>query len=281
MNINEVEKLTGISKQNIRFYESKGLLQPKRNKVNSYREYTEADLKMLETIKLFRLLGFSIEQIDLMQKTGEILNVDEHINSLREQIKNYEGSISICEKLKVEEKLEDLNPKKYLDLVANEEKAGYHFNSIIDDYRLYLKHKYLQEFSFIPDNMCMTKEEFTEALLTYAKEKKKDITIIKESMYPEFILDGYLYTADRVIGRYGAVVRCKLKNKADLPEFITDKKRKRKAAMLYYLPALLLIALFSWLIFAREGEWWLKLIIALAGVTVILAYGIYWRNMDD
>lgn len=32
MNIKEIEKMTGISKQNIRFYESNGLLKPKRNK---------------------------------------------------------------------------------------------------------------------------------------------------------------------------------------------------------------------------------------------------------
>lgn len=39
MNIKETEKITGISKQNIRFYESNGLLKPKRNQDNNYREY--------------------------------------------------------------------------------------------------------------------------------------------------------------------------------------------------------------------------------------------------
>ena len=41
MNIKEVELLTQISKQNIRFYEKKGLLHPKRNEENSYRERSE------------------------------------------------------------------------------------------------------------------------------------------------------------------------------------------------------------------------------------------------
>lgn len=31
MNIGQVEKLTGITKQNIRFYEKQGLLSPSRN----------------------------------------------------------------------------------------------------------------------------------------------------------------------------------------------------------------------------------------------------------
>ncbi|MDE7318096.1 MAG: MerR family transcriptional regulator, partial [Lachnospiraceae bacterium] len=43
MNIQELEKRTGITKQNIRFYERKGLLCPKRNTANNYREYTEED----------------------------------------------------------------------------------------------------------------------------------------------------------------------------------------------------------------------------------------------
>ena len=31
MNIKEVEKITGLTKANIRFYEEEGLVQPKRN----------------------------------------------------------------------------------------------------------------------------------------------------------------------------------------------------------------------------------------------------------
>ena len=36
--INEVEALVGITKKNIRFYEEKGLLTPRRNSENGYRE---------------------------------------------------------------------------------------------------------------------------------------------------------------------------------------------------------------------------------------------------
>lgn len=38
MNIKEVEKVTGISSQNIRFYEKSGLVHPVRNEENGYRE---------------------------------------------------------------------------------------------------------------------------------------------------------------------------------------------------------------------------------------------------
>ena len=39
MKINEVEKLIGITKKNIRFYEEQGLLSPSRNRENGYRDY--------------------------------------------------------------------------------------------------------------------------------------------------------------------------------------------------------------------------------------------------
>ena len=63
MNINELEHLTGITKQNIRFYEKKELIQPMRNLANNYREYSADDLARLKTIKLLRKLDLPLEDI--------------------------------------------------------------------------------------------------------------------------------------------------------------------------------------------------------------------------
>ena len=57
MKINEVEALVGITKKNIRFYEEKGLLTPRRNSENGYREYEARDVEQLRQIKLLRKLG--------------------------------------------------------------------------------------------------------------------------------------------------------------------------------------------------------------------------------
>lgn len=46
-NIKEAEEQTGISRANIRYYEKMGLLQPKRNEKNGYREYTPEDIKRI------------------------------------------------------------------------------------------------------------------------------------------------------------------------------------------------------------------------------------------
>ena len=66
MKINEVEALVGITKKNIRFYEEQGLLSPKRNSENSYRDYADEEVQTLQRIKLMRKLGVPIEDIRIM-----------------------------------------------------------------------------------------------------------------------------------------------------------------------------------------------------------------------
>ena len=46
MKINEVEAQVGITKKNIRFYEEQGLLSPRRNSENGYRDYGEEEVKI-------------------------------------------------------------------------------------------------------------------------------------------------------------------------------------------------------------------------------------------
>ena len=57
MKINEVEALVGITRKNIRFYEAEGLLCPRRNSQNGYRDYGNAEVEALRRIKLLRKLG--------------------------------------------------------------------------------------------------------------------------------------------------------------------------------------------------------------------------------
>ena len=66
MKIGEVGKETGLSASNIRFYEKKGLLCPKRREESQYREYGPEDVRRLKEIMLFRKLGISVESIYLM-----------------------------------------------------------------------------------------------------------------------------------------------------------------------------------------------------------------------
>lgn len=62
MTIREIEALSGMTRANIRFYESEGLLTPNRME-NGYRDYTRSDLETLHKIRLLRALGLGIDEI--------------------------------------------------------------------------------------------------------------------------------------------------------------------------------------------------------------------------
>lgn len=66
MTIKELENRTGMTRANIRFYESEGLLAPKRLD-NGYRDYSEGDVQTLEKIKLLRQLQLDLDTIRALQ----------------------------------------------------------------------------------------------------------------------------------------------------------------------------------------------------------------------
>ena len=84
MTIKEVEKLTGLSRSNVRFYEKEKLIVPVRNERNGYRDYSNSDIENLKKIAYLRTLGISIEDIrsiisenvslrEVIQKQNKIL----------------------------------------------------------------------------------------------------------------------------------------------------------------------------------------------------------------
>lgn len=113
MNINELERLTGITKQNIRFYEKKGLIHPIRNSANNYREYSDNDLTRLKIIKLLRKLDLSLEDIGkiLSEESSLHTSLQQHLHQLENRQKELNGCIDICKSL-LHTELESLNADK-------------------------------------------------------------------------------------------------------------------------------------------------------------------------
>ena len=66
MNIAEVERRTGLTRANIRFYEKEGLLSPARG-ANGYRDYTEDDVETLRKVRMLRQLQLSVPEIRAVQ----------------------------------------------------------------------------------------------------------------------------------------------------------------------------------------------------------------------
>lgn len=62
--VKELAKLCQVPPDTIRHYTRIGLLQPTRDPVNGYRQYTVADSKRLHFIRKAKSLGFSLKEIE-------------------------------------------------------------------------------------------------------------------------------------------------------------------------------------------------------------------------
>ena len=131
MKINEVEALVGITKKNIRFYEEQGLLTPRRNSQNGYREYGEAEIAVLRQIKLLRKLGVPLDEIRTMQGGGTVADgMRRHLVTLERELRDLEQAMELCRGLKNRDiRLNDLDAAALLEEMERMEQAGTTFRN--------------------------------------------------------------------------------------------------------------------------------------------------------
>ncbi len=132
MKINEVEALVGITKKNIRFYEEQGLLCPKRNSENSYRDYGEEEVQTLQRIKLLRKLGVPIEEIrQMLCGTHTVADgMRRHLISLEREQRNLQQSIALCQQIQnLDVPVTDLDANEILTKMAEMERGGTTFQN--------------------------------------------------------------------------------------------------------------------------------------------------------
>lgn len=132
MKINEVEALVGITRKNIRFYESEGLLSPRRNSENGYRDYGEAEVEALRRIKLLRKLGVPLEEIRQMQSGAHTVGdgMRRHLVSLERERGNLDQAIRLCGRLTDrQERLCDLDAGAVLAEMDTLEQTGTTFQN--------------------------------------------------------------------------------------------------------------------------------------------------------
>ena len=132
MKINEVEALVGITKKNIRFYEAEGLLTPRRNSDNGYRDYGEAEVDALRRIKLLRKLGFPLEEIRQMQTGSRTVGdgMRRHLVTLEREQENLRSAAQLCAGLTdCAEKLDALDAQSLLEKMEEMEQSGTTFQN--------------------------------------------------------------------------------------------------------------------------------------------------------
>ncbi len=130
--INEVEALVGITKKNIRFYEEQGLLNPKRNIENSYRDYGDEEIHTLRRIKLMRKLGVPIEEIRLMLYGTHTVadGIRRHLISLEREQRNLQQSILLCQQIQnMNIPAAALDASEILDKMEEMERGGTMFQN--------------------------------------------------------------------------------------------------------------------------------------------------------
>lgn len=119
MTIKEMEARTGMTRANIRFYESRGLLSPERGE-NGYRDYSEKDLAVLQRIKLLRMLDLSLEEIQKLQTGEEVMDtvLSRHLEQLHQEEERAARCRELCARMKADKvQYSTLNVERYLQEV--------------------------------------------------------------------------------------------------------------------------------------------------------------------
>ncbi len=120
----------GVTKKNIRFYESEGLLTPRRNSENGYRDYDGEDVETLRRIKLMRKLGVPLEELRQMRSGVHTVGdgMRRHLVSLERERKNLEAASALCERLTdCQERLDALDAGALLEEMERMEQSGASF----------------------------------------------------------------------------------------------------------------------------------------------------------
>ena len=133
MKINEVEALAGITKKNIRFYEEQGLLTPRRNPENGYRDYGDEEVQVLRRIKLLRKLDVPIEEIRLMLQGTHTVGdgMRRHLITLERARRNLHQSMALCQELTAQDvPISQLDTEALLSRMEALEASGTSFQDV-------------------------------------------------------------------------------------------------------------------------------------------------------
>lgn len=277
MNIKQAEQLSGVSRQNIRFYEREGLLTPERNRENDYREYSQEHIRILKCIRIMRMLDMPLDQIRsvLEGKTPLSNAAAAQQSQLKEQMVQLSAAIRFCTELEEVSSLDDLDTDAMLRRMEDPEQSKGFSRKWLEDYRKVVLAESQKVFTFIPEGSVTNAREFTDALLEYADRENVNLVITKESMYPEFTIDGIEYSAERFYTSVQripvATIRCEVKYPEDFePDVPPGRKKLMKLLNFGWIlvPFLLMnlgiLIRVGWGELLSSWEGWLVLIAMLA-----------------
>lgn len=86
LSIGDVEKITGISKDRLRYYEEKNLIIPERNEENRYRTYELDEILKLFGIQLYRAMDMGVKEIQSIQESASLPEMQAIFEKRQEKI---------------------------------------------------------------------------------------------------------------------------------------------------------------------------------------------------
>lgn len=86
--IGDMAKLLGVTAEAIRYYESKGIIKPLRDKDSGYRHFTTWDLHMLARARHYRQCGFSLEETANLLAGNQLEDVEQALQVKEEEIQH-------------------------------------------------------------------------------------------------------------------------------------------------------------------------------------------------
>lgn len=233
MNTKQVEERTGLTRQNIRYYERQGLLEPARETGNDYRDYSEKDVERLKLIKMLRMLDMPLKEIERVVN-GEVSLKDavekqrEQLLSQREQLR---AAIEVCASIQKEKK-STVDVDAYLNRMEHMSQSGGMFAQIMNDYKQIAQEERERRFSFYVPYPVNTEGELIQAMQEYAEEHSLKLKIMKKGRYPEMILDGVNYVVvsaleeDPKTKAVRTKIVCRREKQAHLDQTISPGRQK-------------------------------------------------------
>lgn len=217
MKRSEVEKISGLTRKAILYYEDKGLIRPHKGE-NNYRTYSQEDLDRLLQISIYRKLGLNISEIKNIlaskeKELGSILRDRQYRLELEETKKN------LLEKLIKSQDFEEISKE-----LENLEKEETIYERLARIFPGYFGHIFFMSYKpFLGDKLSEGQElDFDKLVKTLDSLPEIDFTEDEKAYIEELTSDFDLETLE-------AVNQEKIQAVYNYEEWMEDNKDKVKA----------------------------------------------------
>ena len=82
----EIREKLGITRDTLRFYEQKGIIQPEVDPANGYRYYDDWQVNLLWDCKLYQSMGFSLTEIQQILASDELSTIQRRIQRRADEV---------------------------------------------------------------------------------------------------------------------------------------------------------------------------------------------------